>query len=376
MTNLPITSNNTQSPTKGIPVSAHPPHSDSDNTASTSQANSAVEDPAAKFFSVLLAKQIGEAGLSAQTTAAVDSNASAHGAGQTAKKVQDQTNIAPVTSSDPTNSLIGMLHVPVQVVNDIEQNRSTPLIKAANGIRQNIENNLQRTSSKPTEADNVLITTDDMQPTTPSLILFPSSDAVKHVGAAISTMSQTQTIPIITKTLAPTMSSEATSAMIPNSHISNNPLITQQTITTPLNNSGWADEFSQKIVWMNTQQNQIAELHLNPPDLGPLNVVLQFSDNQVNALFTSPHGTVRDAIENALPKLREMLADNNIMLGNATVSDQPPHDRSAEGFMNQGSGSTSQREALYNTNNSDELLSTTTQSIPVRRHNGMLDTFA
>lgn len=152
--------------------------------------------------------------------------------------------------------------------------------------------------------------------------------------------------------------------------------VISQTVTTPIGNSGWANEFSQKIVWMSSQQNQVAELHLNPPDLGPLNVVLKFSDNQVSALFTSPHGTIRDAVENALPKLREMLADNNIMLGNATVSDQPPRDRSAEGFMNPGSGSTPQRETPYNINKPDELLTTTIQNEPVRRHNGMLDTFA
>jgi flagellar hook-length control protein FliK len=199
-----------------------------------------------------------------------------------------------------------------------------------------------------------------------------SSDAVKHAVIAASSAGQSKTSQNITETVT----SAVASAVMPNILTSDTPADTPQTITTPIGNSGWADEFSQKIIWMSTNQNQTAELHLNPPDLGPLNVVLKISDNQLTAQFTSPHSAVRDAVENALPKLREILADNNIMLGNATVSDQSPRDRSGEGFMNQGSGTAAQREISYNETELDKLLTTTAQSVPARRHNGMLDTFA
>lgn len=172
------------------------------------------------------------------------------------------------------------------------------------------------------------------------------------------------------------ITSSAISAMMPNTLTNNRPADTTQTITTLLGNSGWADDFSQKINWMNTQKNQVAELHLNPPDLGPLNVVLKISDNQATALFTSPHSAVRDAVENAMPKLREILADNGIMLGNATVSDQFPRDRGAEGFMNQGSGTAAQRGVSSGASDSTGALPATAQTMPARRHNGMVDTFA
>src|SRR5574340_713983 len=151
---------------------------------------------------------------------------------------------------------------------------------------------------------------------------------------------------------------------------------TTPTISTPLGNKGWAGEFSQKISWIATQQNQIAELHLNPPDLGPLDVVLKISDNQATALFASPHGAVRDAVENALPKLREILADTGIMLGNTTISDQSPHDQGTEGFMNQGSGTAAQHEFSGIAPDPAGIPLAATQTAPVRRHNGMVDTFA
>ena len=98
-------------------------------------------------------------------------------------------------------------------------------------------------------------------------------------------------------------------------------------VNVPLTHNAWADDFSQKITWVATQHGQSAELHLNPPQLGPLDVLIKVNGDQATALFTSQHAVVRDAIEQALPKLREMLADNGIMLSNATVSDQSPREQ-------------------------------------------------
>jgi flagellar hook-length control protein FliK len=149
------------------------------------------------------------------------------------------------------------------------------------------------------------------------------------------------------------------------------PAAAAQTVATPLSNPAWGDDFSQKVGWLVTQKSQVAELHLNPPNLGPLDVVLKISDNQATALFSSPHAAVRDAVENALPKLRELLADNGIMLSNATVGDQSPRDRGAEEFTGR-KGSSSAESSADNATEASSTLSTA----PVRRHNGMVDTFA
>ncbi|MDP1594629.1 MAG: flagellar hook-length control protein FliK [Gallionella sp.] len=143
------------------------------------------------------------------------------------------------------------------------------------------------------------------------------------------------------------------------------------TVTTPLGHSAWPAEFSQKVSWISTQKNQVAELHLNPPDLGPINITLKISDNQATALFTSPHSAVRDAIENAMPKLRESLADNGIMLGQATVSDQTPRDSSAH-YMNQRANS----RTMTDDTATPESALTNLPQMTTRQHKGMVDTFA
>jgi flagellar hook-length control protein FliK len=84
--------------------------------------------------------------------------------------------------------------------------------------------------------------------------------------------------------------------------------------------TGWDNALGQKVLWMVSQQQQVAELSLNPPDLGPLQVVLTINNDQASATFVSQHADVRQALEAALPRLREMMAESGISLGSTTVS--------------------------------------------------------
>jgi len=63
----------------------------------------------------------------------------------------------------------------------------------------------------------------------------------------------------------------------------------------------------------------VAQLHLNPPDLGPLKIAISLDQSQASAQFFSAHASVREALEVAMPRLREMLADSGITLGNTSV---------------------------------------------------------
>jgi flagellar hook-length control protein FliK len=65
---------------------------------------------------------------------------------------------------------------------------------------------------------------------------------------------------------------------------------------------------------------QSATLTLNPPDLGPLQVVLSVSNDQASVAFTAAQPEVREALEQALPKLRETMGEAGITLGDTSVS--------------------------------------------------------
>jgi len=142
-------------------------------------------------------------------------------------------------------------------------------------------------------------------------------------------------------------------------------------INTPVTHDRWGDEFNQKITWLAGTKDQSAELHLNPPQLGPMDVVLKVSGDQATALFTSAHAAVREAIEQALPKLREMMAESGIMLGNATVSDQSQNRQSEPDSRPAGARANFSNDTDINTANN-----VSARVSPISRHNGIVDTFA
>ena len=92
----------------------------------------------------------------------------------------------------------------------------------------------------------------------------------------------------------------------------------------------WTPAASQRIVWMAGQNVGQAELRLDPPELGSLNVRLSLSGDQASLSFTSPHAHVREVLEQQMPRLREMLAESGIELGDADVSSQPHSDASGD----------------------------------------------
>ncbi|MEH6437845.1 flagellar hook-length control protein FliK [Massilia sp. DD77] len=99
-------------------------------------------------------------------------------------------------------------------------------------------------------------------------------------------------------------------------------------IPARVGSQGWDNQVSQRIVYM-VGKEQAATLTLNPPDLGPVQVVLNVSNDQASVQFSSNQLEVRQALENAIPRLREMMSESGIALGNATVDAGTPDQRQA-----------------------------------------------
>lgn len=91
-------------------------------------------------------------------------------------------------------------------------------------------------------------------------------------------------------------------------------------LDTRVGSPAWGGELGQKVVWLVNQQQQVAHINVTPPQLGPIEIRLNLANDQASATFVSPHAAVRDAIEAALPRLRDMLAESGLTLGNVDVS--------------------------------------------------------
>ncbi|MBL1261591.1 MAG: flagellar hook-length control protein FliK [Thiotrichaceae bacterium] len=97
----------------------------------------------------------------------------------------------------------------------------------------------------------------------------------------------------------------------------------QASINTPFSQqAGWGEEVGSRIKWMVNSQVQSAELKMNPANLGPIEVKISVQNDQTTIHFSAQNSVVREALDAAMPRLREMLGDNGVNLADVEVSDQ------------------------------------------------------
>lgn len=101
-------------------------------------------------------------------------------------------------------------------------------------------------------------------------------------------------------------------------------------IQPQLNNAAWSKVMSSRVVWMAREGVQQAELRLNPAHLGPVEVRLSMQNDQTNVTFIASNAAARDALEQALPRLRDSFSENGLALNNAEVSHQGPSEQGTE----------------------------------------------
>ncbi len=93
-------------------------------------------------------------------------------------------------------------------------------------------------------------------------------------------------------------------------------------ISVPVRDAAWAEQIGERVLLMAGKQMTSAEIRLTPAELGPLRVQVSVDDGAANVTFQAQHAVTREAIEQALPRLRELLAENGLSLGQASVGEQ------------------------------------------------------
>lgn len=141
-------------------------------------------------------------------------------------------------------------------------------------------------------------------------------------------------------------------------------------LTPRVGTPAWDQALGQKVVWMVGGAQQSASLTLNPPDLGPLQVVLNVSNGQADASFYAAQPEVRQALEAALPKLRDMMSDAGVQLGQTSVSAGMPDQ------FNQADRQQSQQTGRNGGQSQDQQeAAQTIRTQAITTGNGLVDTF-
>lgn len=89
-----------------------------------------------------------------------------------------------------------------------------------------------------------------------------------------------------------------------------------------LRDPAWPTELGQRLLWFAGNDRQFAQVSVNPPELGSVEVTLRIDASGASAHFAAANAEVRSAIENSLPRLREMFASAGLDLGQVSVGNQ------------------------------------------------------
>lgn len=117
-------------------------------------------------------------------------------------------------------------------------------------------------------------------------------------------------------------------AVTPTQPVSQTSLIDASSIQSGLSlKSEFSPNLALRIQWIFQQALSNAEILMDPPELGPLSVKLSHHNGETNIVFQVSNSQTKDMLENNLSKLKDLLAEQGINLGDTQVEHQQNGDK-------------------------------------------------
>jgi flagellar hook-length control protein FliK len=117
----------------------------------------------------------------------------------------------------------------------------------------------------------------------------------------------------------------------------------QLAVGMPFQQAQWGEAVAERVMWMSSQGLQEAEIHLNPTDLGPMQVKVSVVADQAHVSFVVSNASVREALDQSAIRLREMFNNEGLNLVDVDVSDQSQHQTNSSNDDTNNPQSNSQR---------------------------------
>jgi flagellar hook-length control protein FliK len=135
------------------------------------------------------------------------------------------------------------------------------------------------------------------------------------------------------------------------------------TLRAPVGSAAWTEELGARLTFMTRQGQDSASLHLSPDHLGPVEVRIDVRDGATSVWFGAAHAETRSALEQSLPRLRELFAASGLLLADAGVARDAPRQNSRP--VAPSSFASSARDTSVNA----------PQAASASTHSGLVDTY-
>ncbi|SJN54835.1 Flagellar hook-length control protein [Vibrio ruber DSM 16370] len=106
-----------------------------------------------------------------------------------------------------------------------------------------------------------------------------------------------------------------------------------------------ADQLSERVQMMMSKNLKNIDIRLDPPELGRMHIRMNMSGDATTVHFTVATPQAREALEHSMPRLRDMLSQQGVQLGETSVQHQGSGQQQ-QGYAASGQGQSSGRNAL------------------------------
>ncbi|WP_049623326.1 flagellar hook-length control protein FliK [Frateuria defendens] len=100
----------------------------------------------------------------------------------------------------------------------------------------------------------------------------------------------------------------------------------------------FAQELGQQVAWLAGQDVKQARIRLHPEELGALEVKLNVTHDRVDVSFAVQHPATVHMLQQTLPQLDTLLAQQGLSLGDAQVGQQAAHQSAPQGMPGESAG--------------------------------------
>jgi len=84
----------------------------------------------------------------------------------------------------------------------------------------------------------------------------------------------------------------------------------------------FSSDLGDRVLWMASNNRQVAELRVDPPQLGPVEVRLSINGEQASLSLVSANAGVREALQASIPRLQDMIQSIGLELGSVSVGSE------------------------------------------------------
>ncbi|PAJ74665.1 hypothetical protein CJF42_09500 [Pseudoalteromonas sp. NBT06-2] len=208
-------------------------------------------------------------------------------------------------------------------------------------ILENIKSNVEITketinSGKNTES---LVAT----PITKIQVNTTFNDIIRQLEPQSSTGLESDPVTDFTNSIAVTQTSTSLNAKLESDKLLQQPI--------NIARSDAAKLLNERVTFMLSQHNPQADIRLDPPELGSMIIRVRTDAEQAQINFSVQNQQAKELLEESLPKLREMLAEQGIDLGESNIEQQ-------QGKDEQESLNSNQNASQSNSIENDEVLAT------------------